>query len=89
MPVAPRRSREVGHLYPAQVREQVGRNEDDPEDVDGEIKGPRDQVGGAAQQAVPEPPILSEMSLSIFGVACSGEPAKRPHSSSCPSTTSR
>lgn len=40
VPVAPRCCREVGHLYLAQVREQLGRDEDDREDVDGETKGP-------------------------------------------------
>jgi hypothetical protein len=43
-------------LYPAQVREQAGRDEDNPEDVDGETKGPRDQAGGVAQQTAAEPP---------------------------------
>ena|SRR5215211_7559330 len=78
-PVAPRCGREVGNLYPARVREQVGRDEGDPEEVDGETKGARDQAGGVAQQTAAEPPILSEMSPSIFGAACSGVPAKRPH----------
>jgi hypothetical protein len=68
VPVAPRCGREVGHLYPARVREQVGRDEDDPEEVDGETKGARDQAGGVAQQTAAEPPdTLGDVPFDLRG----------------------